>query len=73
MTKEKEFVLSDKRLHAADAWTTKESHIYWIQETHVKEFIRLEMFLLEMYWKKEITFHEFIVRRNKLAGEELSR
>ena len=39
----------------------------------VKEFIRQEMFLLEMYWKKEITFHELIIRRNKLAGDDLTK
>lgn len=57
----KEFNLSEKRrIGNAD-----------YLEEDIKEFIRREMFLLEMYWKKEITFHELIDRRNRLAGDKL--
>ncbi len=40
---------------------------------HVKEFISNEEFLLIQLETKEITWKEFWEKRNKLAGEELSR
>lgn len=44
---------------------------YTLNIEQVKEFIRIEGFLLEDYWRKKITFHELILRRNKLAGDKL--
>ncbi|KKK58106.1 hypothetical protein LCGC14_3047740, partial [marine sediment metagenome] len=43
----------------------------WIEDKKVKEFIRLRNRLDMMLRNHEITWEEFIDKRNKLAGKEL--
>lgn len=56
---DKEFNLSEFK------WTNRSEKI-------LKEFIKKDWKLIELYFEGKIDFHELIKRRNKLIGKELS-
>ena len=66
----KEFNLSSKRRILCRADGIKEG---CYRGKDVKEFIKKRNRLDMMNRNREITWQEYIERRNKLAGEELSR
>jgi len=45
----------------------------FIRVKDVKEFIRLEGYLLQSYITREITWYEMCDKRRKLIGEELTK
>ena len=59
------------KFHPNNYQVKLKSGIEWVHKEDIKEFLRREWELIKMLYHNQITWKEFIKRREELAGKSL--